>query len=133
MMRHILRRLIRRSVYISVTLALAATCTSNLHGQDRFLGKEDIILLGVGMRVEPATQVVPRDIATVVSTFLQAETPPNGLPAFSPDAVVKGTLRGPELPLGRELTTAPNTPFAIPPLSIAGTYTLDDIRLETGG
>ncbi len=85
------------------------------------------------MRVEPAAQVVPRDIATIVGTFLQAETPPGGLPPFAPDAVVKGTLRGPEVPLGRELTTAPNTPFAIPPLTVAGTYTLDDIRLESGG
>jgi hypothetical protein len=116
-----------------LTVLVLVASTGAVDAQDRFLGREDIILLGVGMRVEPATQVVPRDIATVVSTFLQAETPPNGLPAFAPDAVVKGTLRGPELPLGRELATGPNTPFAIPPLSVAGMYTLDDIRLESGG
>jgi len=34
----------------------------------RFLAKEDIVLLGVGLRVEPAQQTVPKDIATIVST-----------------------------------------------------------------
>ena len=124
------RPLLRRIACLCVVVAAGAIPGA---AQERTLGREDILLLGVGMRVEPATQVVPRDIATIVSTFLQAETPPSGLPAFAPDAVVKGTLRGPEVPLGRELVTTPNTPFAIPPLTVAGIYTLDDIRLESGG
>ncbi len=76
----------------------------------------------------------PRDIATIVSTFLSAATqPPNGAPPFAPDALIKATLRGPGVGNGLALTAAPNTAFNIPPLSTAGIYTLDEIRLESGG
>ena len=89
---------------------------------------------GLGLRVEPDHQVVPRDIATIVSTFLSAPTPPAGqLAPFAPDAIVKGTLRGPGVGNGLELTATPNSPFNIPPLGTAGVYTLDEIRLESGG
>jgi hypothetical protein len=102
--------------------------------QDRFLGKQEIVLLGFGLRVEPDRQVVPKDIATIVSTFLQAPgTPPGDVPPFAPDAVVRATLRGPGAGSGIELTAAANTPFNIPPLGIAGIHTLEDIRLESGG
>ena len=105
-----------------------------LHAQDRFLGREDIILLGLGLRVEPDHQVVPKDIATIVSTFLNAPTPVLGQVApFAPDALVKGILRGPGVGNGVALTAAPNTPFNIPPLSVPGVYTLDEIRFESGG
>src|SRR5262249_51347953 len=43
--------------------------------------------------------------------------------------VVKATLRGPALAAPLELTVQPNSPFNIPPLAVAGVYTLDDIRL----
>ena len=105
-----------------------------LRAQDRFLGKTDILLFGLGLRVEPVHQVVPRDIATIVSTFLgTSEQPQGSLPPFAPDALVKATLRGPGVGNGLDLTAAPNTPFNIPPLTTAGTYTLDQIRLESGG
>lgn len=122
---------------IGVLLALATcVCAADvrLRAQDRFLGKEDIILLGLGLTVAPEHQTVPRDIATIVSTFLSAATQPqNGAPPFAPDAVIKATLRGPGVGNGLALTAAPNTAFDIPPLSTAGTYTLDEIRLESGG
>ena len=88
---------------------------------------------GLGLRVEPATQTVPKDIATIVSTYLQAPQAPPSLPPFAPDAVVKGTLRGPGLPSPLDLQTAPNSPFNIPPLTVAGIYTLENIRLESQG
>ena len=47
-------------------LALAAAGTA-LAQDARFLAKEDILLYGLGLRVEPATQTVPKDIATIVS------------------------------------------------------------------
>ena len=53
------------------------------------------MLLGAGLAVEPARQTVPKDIATIVSTFLAApDVPDQPLPPFAPDAVVKATLRG---------------------------------------
>ncbi len=131
----ILNRYLRRSTAALALLTLAvSTADVRLGAQDRFLGKADILLFGLGLRVEPISQVVPRDVATIVSTFLGASDQPQGsLPPFAPGALVKGTLRGPGVGNGIELTASPNTPFNIPPLSTAGLYTLDDIRLESGG
>ncbi len=115
---------------ISAVLGIAARAGA----QDRFLGKQDILIYGYGLRAEPERQVVPKDIATIVSTFLQAPGAPQGdVPAFAPDAVLKATLRGPAVGNGLELTTRPNTPFTIPPLGVAGVHTLENIRLESGG
>ena len=61
----------------------------------RFLAKEDILLYGIGLKIEPAQQTVPKDIATIVSTMFVAPQVPGNLPPFAPDAAVKGTLRGP--------------------------------------
>ena len=124
----------RSIVVVLASLVLVFGVDVRPRAQDRFLGKEDIVLLGLGLRVEPDHQVVPRDIATIVSTFLSAPTPPAGqLAPFAPDAIVKGTLRGPGVGTGLELTATPNSPFNIPPLGTAGVYTLEDIRLESGG
>ena len=43
------------------------------------------------------------------------------------------TLRGPSLPQPIELHVKPNSPFNIPPLGVAGTHTLDNIRLVSNG
>src|SRR5215510_6274654 len=97
-------------------LAVAADVRLHAQSTDRFLAREDILLYGFGLRVEPDHQVVPKDIATIVSTFLASGNPPQGdAPAFAPDAVVKGVLFGPGYPKGLELTSKPNTPFNIPP------------------
>ena len=107
-------------------LGVAACCTlagTAASGQGRFLGREDILLYGLGLRVDPATQTVPKDIATIVSTYLQAPQAVDGLPPFAPDAVVKATLRGPGLPTPLDLQTSPNSPFSIPPLAVAGEST----------
>jgi len=116
-------------------LGLATGGVEHLSAQsnDRFLAKDDILLLGLGLKVEPAQQTVPKDIATIVSTMFVAPQTPGNLPPFSPDAVVKGTLRGPSFPTPVELTVKPNTPFNIPPLSVAGKHTLDNIRLVSNG
>ncbi len=58
---------------------------------------------------------------------------PGNLPPFAPDAVIKATLRGPTFPTPIELTAKPNTPFNIPPLTVAGMHTLDNIRLVSNG
>src|SRR5262245_31223401 len=115
-----------------LTLAVMASQVP-VRAQDRFLAKEDIVLLGLGLTVQPSRQVVPKDVATIVSTFLSAGAPPQSLPPFAPDAIVKATLRGPGAPNGLDLTASPNTPFTIPPLGVAGLHTLEHIRLESGG
>ncbi|MEO8677871.1 MAG: carboxypeptidase regulatory-like domain-containing protein, partial [Vicinamibacterales bacterium] len=127
--------LLKRSIVVVLaSVALVCGADARLRAQDRSLGKEDIILLGLGLRVEPDHQTVPRDVATIVSTFLATSTPsPGEVPPFAPGAIVRATLRGPGVGAGLALTASPNSPFNIPPLSTAGIYTLDDIRLESGG
>ena len=64
---------------------------------------------------------------------MQAPQLPGDLPPFAPDAEVMATLRGPSFPTPIELHVKPNTPFNIPPLTVAGTHTLDNIRLVSNG
>jgi hypothetical protein len=119
-----------------VTLMVSLSClgaATMAAAQGRFLGREEILLLGAGLRVEPVRQTVPKDIATIVGTLLQAPSAPDHAPPFSPGAVVKGTLRGPSFTGGLAITTRPNTPFNIPPLTVPGVHTLEDIRIEDDG
>lgn len=117
--------------------AVLAVCPGRLFAQtpqSRFLAKADILLYGISLKVDPAEQTVPKNIATIVSTFLQA---PNvtgeDLPPFAPDAVVMATLSGPSFPTPQNLTVSPNSPFNIPPLTVPGLHTLDNIRLVSNG
>ena len=119
---------------LAVLLTGMTAAAEAQHAQARFLASEDILLYGIGLRVEPAQQTVPKDIATIVSTFLQAPTDPGlNLPPFAPDAVVRATLRGPSFASPLELNARPNSPFNIPPLTVAGPHTLENIRLVSGG
>ncbi len=100
----------------------------------RYLAEDDIILYGMQLTAAPAKQTVPKNIATIVSTFLQVPTMPAGqIPPLAPDATVRATLRGPGLETPLELAVPANSPFNIPALTVPGSYSLDGIRLETGG
>jgi hypothetical protein len=100
----------------------------------RYLAQDDIILYGMQLTAAPAKQTVPKNIATIVSTFLQVPTMPAGqIPPLAPDATVRATLRGPGLETPLELAVPANSPFNIPALTVPGSYSLDGIRLETGG
>ncbi|MCU1382351.1 MAG: LamG domain protein jellyroll fold domain protein [Acidobacteria bacterium] len=123
------------AIVLVAAFAVAVSTPAAAAGQGpaRFLAKEDILLYGLGLKVEPAQQTVPKDIATIVGTFLQAPQLPDNLPAFAADAEVVATLRGPSLPQPIELHVKPNSPFHIPPLGVAGTHTLDNIRLVSNG
>ena len=117
-------------------MLVVGTLASDVSAQQpgRFLGREEIRVLGLGLRVEPERQTVPKDVATIVSSFLQLPPSQNDeVSPFAPGTVLKATLRGPSLTAPLELTAAPNTPFNIPPLSVPGIHTLDEIRLEVGG
>jgi hypothetical protein len=120
----------------SFLLLIACICTLGTASADegRFLAHEDIVLYGMGLTVEPARQVVPKNIATIVSAYMQVPALPAGeISPLAADALVKGTLRGPGLDTPLELTAKANTPFNIPPLTVPGMYSLDNIRLESGG
>ncbi|HIJ94565.1 MAG TPA: hypothetical protein HPP94_02280 [Desulfuromonadales bacterium] len=126
-----IKTLIRTLALLIVVTGTAGTAQAY---EGRFLAHEDIILYGMGLKVEPARQVVPKNIATIVSSYTQVPTLPNAeIPPLAADALVKGTLRGPGLETPLELTARANTPFNIPPLTVPGIYSLDNIRLESGG
>jgi hypothetical protein len=133
------RSAVARALVVASVLMLAMSAPFGIvhaEGQvqnTRFLAKEDILLFGLGLQIEPAQQTVPKDIATIVSTMFVAPQLPSGLPPFAPDAVVMATLRGPTFPTPIDLTVKPNTPFNIPPLNVAGIHTLDNIRLVSNG
>ncbi|MBS1818371.1 MAG: carboxypeptidase regulatory-like domain-containing protein [Acidobacteria bacterium] len=133
------RHATRRPALLSVVAALMAVLASALltpaaaSAQGRVLGREEILLYGIGLKVDPATQTVPKNFATIVSTYLQAPTLPPETPAFAPDAEVRATLRGPSFPAPIELVAKPNSPFNIPVLTVPGTHTLENIRLVSNG
>ena len=120
-------------VLVGAALVMAGVSSAQAQSQARFLGREEITLYGIGLRVEPAQQTVPKDFATIVSTFLQTPQLPANLPPFAPDAEVRATLRGPSFAEPRELAVRPNSPFNIPILTVAGTHTLENIRLVSNG
>ncbi|MFN7916659.1 MAG: Ig-like domain-containing protein [Vicinamibacterales bacterium] len=113
----------------ALLLVFAAVPTPGIDAQTGFLGKAEISLYGIGLTVQPQTQTVPKGYATIVSTFLQAAAPPQNLPPFPAGTQVLGTLRGPSFQQPINLVAAPNTPFAIPVLTVAGTHVVDNIRL----
>jgi hypothetical protein len=125
----------RRRICGSIALVCAVlTATTRTAAQSRFLARADILLYGIALKVEPSDQTVPKNIATIVSTFLTAPSQVgDNLPPFAPDAIVMATLRGPSFQAPLDLTTAPNTPFNIPPLPVAGLHTLENIRLVSNG
>ena len=100
----------------------------------RFLGKEDIRLYGLGLKVEPAEQTVPKDIATIVSTFLQAPTTPGDLPPFAPDAEVARDAARPELRRSRRTARGAEHAAQHPARSPSpGVHTVENIRLVSNG
>src|SRR5436305_7815312 len=125
--------------------AVAAALVVSIQAQGRFLAKEDILLFGLSLHVEcnpnelpdadgvVVCQTVPKGFATAVPTMFVAPQLPDNIPSFGPDAIIKGTLRGPSFPTPIELTALPNTPFSIPAMSVAGKHSLDDIRLVSNG
>jgi len=100
----------------------------------RWLAQEQILLYGLGLRAEPEQQTVPKDIATIVSTYLQApDSIPDGTLPIPEDAEVRATLRGPSLPGPVELVTRVNEHFEIQPFQRAGLHTLENIRVVHNG
>ena len=98
--------------------------------EGRWLAQKQILLYGLGLNVEPAHQTVPKDIATIVSTYLQApDSIPEGTLPIPEDAEVRATLRGPSLSQPVELVTRVNEHFEIQPFQLSGIHTLENIRV----
>ncbi|MGA9752246.1 MAG: carboxypeptidase regulatory-like domain-containing protein [Acidobacteriota bacterium] len=86
----------------------------------------DVAITGTSLTVFPSQQTVPLNVPTVVQTTYGGAQIPEG-------AVVEGDLSGPAFQTQQPLSAKPNEPFQIPPISVAGSYLLSDIRLVQGG
>ena len=123
-----------KTAFLIVLLGFSMFCGHAQANEGRWLAQEQILLYGLGLRAEPAHQTVPKDIATVVSTYLQApDAIPDGTLPIPENAEVRATLRGPSLPGPIELVTKVNEHFDIQPFHLAGIHTLENIRVVHNG
>ncbi|MFN8491312.1 MAG: carboxypeptidase regulatory-like domain-containing protein [Caldilineaceae bacterium] len=98
------------------------------------LAQAQIQITGLEVQPSPASQVVPKNTGTIVSPLLVRPDHTNGeLPTLPADALFLAELRGPALSTPLPLSARPNEPFVIPPLPLAGLYSLENIRLVSGG
>ncbi len=96
------------------------------------LASGELRIVGVQLFVAPATQTVPRNQATALTTQLvDSAHPATALtdPSLD-DCIVKGELSGPGLDGTQTLSTRPGDALPIPPLLASGTYVVDRLRLE---
>ncbi len=86
-----------------------------------------VLISGASVTVDPAYQAVPLNTGTVVNTHYGSGqgTPPEGY-------TILGELTGPAYNSPQELVCVPNQPLQIPPLPVAGTYYIQNIRLMDG-
>ena len=97
-----------------------------LRADEQALAGSQLKIRGLSLEVSPAMQTVPVNILTQVQATLGGGDLPSGM-------IVRGELRGPGITGAITLSTSPGQPFTIPGLSVKGTYTLEDIRLEKEG
>ncbi|HEY5599058.1 MAG TPA: hypothetical protein VIK48_00090, partial [Candidatus Manganitrophaceae bacterium] len=128
-----------------LTVLIIATLLGGLSGEARAQAPESAITLTdlkfyvVGMEIKPnpSKQAVPKELTTTVNTEVILPAGEVSFAEIQPllpkDLVVKAELRGPAYSRPITLTTLPNTPFSIPTLPIVGIYTLENIRMESGG
>jgi len=105
-------------------MALCVTLGA-LFGIDRNVQAQPLTTLnytvtGQVMEVTPSSLSVPKGLAGSVGISIPGEVPTG--------AFVEAVLRGPSF-AARRLVGAPNAPLMLPPLSLAGDYSLDAIRL----
>jgi hypothetical protein len=129
----------------------AALLLPSLASAQSVLGSGELRILGVKLAVSPATQTVPRNQATGSATALidgsasasQDPLPPSISDPSLANLVVKGELSGPGIGQTEDGSSATGVTISapvgqllpIPPLLSAGTYVVDNLRLEacTGG
>lgn len=116
---------------------LPAFIPKDAAAQQQVLTTLEFYLVGLEVRPGPDYQAVPRSETTTVNTNIIMPT--QQIPyseiekMLPPNTVIKGELRGPAFTTPIILTTLPGKPFDIPTLPMAGIYTLENIRMESGG
>ena len=122
------------SVFFAV--ALPGATEASLFPDDR-LTEFDFLLLGLTVKPEPPSQVVPRNTATGIRielAFTDVNADASGLLALLPTGLeVVAELVGPGIDAPIELRGPPGEFLPIPPLVSKGVYLVRDIRLEKNG
>ena len=106
------------------------------HAQEPLpLAEAQIQIVGLKLQPAPTTPVVPKNIGTIVTPLLvRADGAAGELPPLPEDSFFLAELRGPAFSTPIPLSTPLNGCFAvIPPLPLAGNYSLANIRLVSSG
>ncbi len=134
----------RRVGFLGRALLLGLLPAAHAHAQPtRTLSELELSLLGVSATLETLEPVVPKAIPSGVRIAVRA-----GARELTPDEVqqflggpfeVRGEISGPGLPGTLSLPDPGSGPatgvlaLALPPIPIAGTYDLDNLRIVVGG
>ncbi|MBN1273270.1 MAG: carboxypeptidase regulatory-like domain-containing protein, partial [Candidatus Aminicenantes bacterium] len=124
------KRILSKAFLLFFSSCLFSITATDISAQES-IAQGKITVRGLAIQIDPPEQNVPVNTPTVVNTILLST--PDAQNEALKDVVVKGELRGPSITDFLTLSTLPNHPFTIPPLTLKGTYTLEDIRLERNG
>src|SRR5688572_18590162 len=124
-------------ILVVLAMGLVLVLASKSEAQHVKLAEIDIPLLGVSANVEPANPVIPKNVASAVRVVLRSGTqelsPVDAGKFIGVGSAAKAELAGPGL--GHTITLLPDSSSSdplflpIPPLSVAGDYTLSNIRI----
>ncbi|MFN0124808.1 MAG: carboxypeptidase regulatory-like domain-containing protein, partial [Blastocatellia bacterium] len=100
------------------------------------LATADFDLIGLAVRVDPATQTVPKNTPTGILTSLQlpeGADPGPILASLNPNYRIRGDLSGPSFTGPRIVEAKIGDPLLIPPMNQAGDHAVRNLRvIDTG-
>src|SRR3989338_6575210 len=105
------------------------------------LATVEFYLVGGQLAPQPGYQAVPKSLTTQVDVpfVLTDRVRSAGItfgelqPLLPKDLLVKAELRGPSFSSPLQLSALPNLPLELPALPVVGIYTVENIRMESGG
>lgn len=105
------------------------------------LATVEFYLVGGQLAPQPGYQAVPKSLTTQVDVpfVLPDRVMSAGItfgelqPLLPKDLLVKAELRGPAFASPLQLSALPNHPLELPTLPVVGIYTVENIRMESGG
>jgi hypothetical protein len=133
-----LRMLYTRTVTFGLLLAVLWTSLAGIRPASAQepppLAETEIRIVGLEIQPSPAALVAPKNIGTIVTPLLIRSDGVTGeLPALPEDSFYLAQLRGPAFKEPIPVSAPLNGSFPIPPLALAGNYTLENIRLVHKG
>lgn len=129
-----MKSIVRALITAVFILAAAIFSSADTGTAQTVLTSFDFDIVGVGLKVSPEYQAVPKGIASKVNASFEAagfnlEDLVAQLPS---DYTVQAELSGPSFQTPMHLVTKPGAGFDLPTLAVTGRYTLSNIRLVDG-